>query len=125
MSLTKLTKPLAPYHVWVESELSANCIIGVEESLGRPSNQVTITTTGSEATIRFNVSNKIFRGQSVANPWIQDADFWTQPSEITEVEIATDDIIIKADSTETWGDEFPVRDIKVITKSTGLRIIVT
>lgn len=125
MALTKLTKQLASYHTWTETDISDGDIIGVQESLGRPANQVTIKSTGGDTTVRFNVSNQIFRGQSNANPWLSDADFWTQPYEVTEVEIATDDIIVLSGTVQTWYDEFPVRDIKIVSKAPGLTIIVT
>lgn len=124
--ITRKTKPRADYHQWSASELSNGDILGILESLGRAACSVTIESIGSASTIRFNVIKKIRKTQRFDNGWMQDAEFWTKPGVIDEIELEKDDIVVEADSTQTWTDrEICVSDIKIVTKGTGLKITVT
>lgn len=125
MSVTKVTKMKADYHTWDTSEVSNGDILGIEDSLGRPANQLTIESIGGQSTIRLNVCQKIFGNQSSYNSWIPDAAFFTHPVMVDEVEIEKDDIIIESGATWLWENEYPIRDIKIVTKATNIKILVS
>jgi len=126
MSLTKNTKDKAQYQQWVPAELTNDDILGITESLGHPASHVTIESIGGSSIIRFNVGRKIFKSQEAAgNNWIPDAAFHRSPIEADEIEdISVPNIIIESGNSQTW-TEFPVDDIKIISKSTGLKITVS
>lgn len=127
--LTKLIKPKAEYQQWIASELTNGDIIDIFTSLGnREAHSVTIESLSGASTIRFNVGKKIYKeygpmsqswaglGQGLPRP---------RPLLIDEVEETKPDIIIEMDSTQIWtSDEIRVSDIKIVTKSTGLKITV-
>lgn len=123
--LTKNTKPRADYHTWAASEITDGDIIGVYESLGRGAKTVVIESIGGATTIRLNVSKKIYKSHESLNPWLNGAWFPPSPILIDEIEdTSKDDIIISSD--DTWSSlDYPITDIKIITKSSGLKITIT
>lgn len=126
MTLTKLTKPRNDYQEWVETELSNGDIIDCRTSLGHPARHITITTTGTACTIRFNVGHRVYKNQeAVGNKFIPDAAFWDSPVEVTELETTPANVVLPANSTTHWDEEFAVEDIKIVTKSTTLNIKVS
>jgi hypothetical protein len=124
MTITKITKAKASYHTWTAAELNNGDIIGVEESLGRAANQLTIESLGGQTVLRFNVCEKIYGTQQGYNDWLQNAGFYTRPYLIDEVEKTKDDIIIETGATSFWDNEMLIRDIKIISKAPGLKILV-
>jgi hypothetical protein len=124
--ISKNVKPRAEYHQWGPSDMSNGDILGVYESLGHIASTVTIESVGGASTIRFNVTEKVYSGQDIQNPWIPDAGFWTRPVLVDEVEVEKDDVVIESGSTHIWkASEIDVHDIKIISKSSGLKITVT
>lgn len=123
-TLTKLTKsPPADYHTWDQTEFANGDIIDIQASLGKPCRHLTIACEGDSAVIKLNVVRKIYKNQeSVGNRFMQDAAFWPSPAFVGEVEVATDSITLAADTTYLWDEEFPILDIKIITKSPLMRI---
>jgi hypothetical protein len=128
--LTKKSKRVADYHTWGASELTNGDILDVYWSLGgRAADSVTIESLDGPSTIRFNVVQKIYKEHgALHNPVFKDVGVLRKaPVLVGEIELAKDDIIIEQDSTHTWlrGPEIPISDIKIVTKSTGLKITVT
>lgn len=128
--LTKISKPRADYQQWLASEITNGDIIDVATSLGgRSAHTVTIESAGGETTLRFNVAKKIYKEHGPDhNPHLG----WgagtsrTSPLMVAEVELNTPDIVITAGVSQIWSAaEIPISDIKVITKSSGLKITVT
>jgi len=125
VAITKLLKPKHDYITWDAAELTNGDIIGVTESLGRPAKTTTVLSTSGDATIRLNVTKKIFKNQNVAgNSFIADAAFHQSPQQSGEVEDGTvSDFIVLANTAWEWSD-LSVTDIKIVAKSAGLKIIV-
>jgi len=127
--ITKKTKPKADYHQWQASELNNGDILGIIESLGRAACEITIESLGGSSTIRFNVSKKIYKDHNdLYNPRIGLGQGALHPSPVLqdEIEQEKDNIVIEANAVETWTDtEICVHDIKIVSKSTGLKITVT
>ena len=127
--LTKNTKPVNEYQVWIASDITNGDILGIYESLGnRLARTVTIESLGGGTTIRFNVSEKIYSTQAGNNDWVPYAGFYKRPYLINEIEHTwKPEIEIAANDIQTWSldDEMEIRDIKIITKAPSLRITVT
>lgn len=123
--ITRNTKTKAKYQQWVAADIANGDILGVFESLGRPACSVTIESLGGATTLRFNVIDQVRANHGIANPWVDNAEFWEKPGIVDEREIEQPNIIVEADSTQTWlASEICVTDIKVVSKSTGLKITV-
>jgi hypothetical protein len=129
MGLTKLIKPVAEYQQWQASDLSNGDIIDVYKSLGnRPAHSITIESLSGASTIRFNVGKKIYRQWGPNDPYVGSGMGANRPCPImvAEIEEAKPDVIIEEASTQTWiAQELTVYDIKIISKSSGLKITVT
>jgi hypothetical protein len=127
--LTKNIKRVSQYHQWSASEMSNGDILGVWESLGnREAHTVTVESLGGASTIRLNVSKKIYKEWGEADQWAGMGQGLPRPIPrlVTEIEEMKDDIVIEDASTQTWtADEIRVKDIKIVSKSTGLKITVT
>jgi len=123
--MAMLTKNKQDYHTWFTSEIANGDIIDCLGSLGRPADQVTIESIGGETTIRFNVIQKTYKRQTVDNSWIPYAGFWTKPEDPVSVEIIKDDIIIENGSTWLWESEYPIQDIKIVTKASNVKVIIS
>lgn len=124
--LTKNTKTKAEYQQWVAGDITNGDILGVFESLGRPARSVIIESISGASTVRFNVSRQVHANQAASNPWVADAEFWTKPGIVNEFEETMPNIIIESGATQTWvASDIAITDIKVIAKSSGLKITVT
>jgi hypothetical protein len=136
MSVTKRTKPVADYQVWTASGagnptgVSNGDVLDVYSSLGnRESNSVTIESIGGEAVLRFNVVKKIYKQHGFDhNSWINTGQglHRSSPYLVAEIEETKPDITITANSVQVWNsDEIRVRDIRLVTVPSGLRLTVT
>lgn len=128
--LTKKSKPAADYHTWTAAELTNGDILDIYSSLGgRAADSITIESLSGASTIRFNVVQKVHKEHGMAhNPVFGDVSVLRKaPVLVGEIELEKDDIVIEQDSTHTWlrSQEIPVTDIKIVAKSTGLKITVT
>lgn len=126
--LTKNTKPVANYHQWAASELTNGDILGVYESLGgRAAHSVTIESIGGASTLRFNVSKQIYREWRTSDQWAGMGQLpRNAPTLIEEIEEVTDNVVVASGNTQIWlPTELSIRDIKIISKSSGLKITIT
>lgn len=127
--ITRKLKPVADYHQWSAAEMSDGDILGVSESLGnREARSVTIESIGGPSTLRLNVVKKIYReyGPNDQHVGLGQGAFRPSPILVREIEEVKDDIIIEENSTQTWlASEIGIKDIKVISKSPGLKITTT
>lgn len=126
--LTRNTKMMAPYQQWVAADITNGDILDVLGSIGKAANSVTIESIGGQTTLRFNVCHKIYKEYDHSTPWggLGKGLARPRPLLIDEVEIVQPNIIIEAN--ETWtieASEINIVDIKIITKSAGLKITVT
>jgi hypothetical protein len=130
MPLTKNVKIKAQYQQWNAGvDMSQGDILDVFSSLGnRPANSVTIQSTGGSSTLRFNVSEEIHKEPcSTYESWVGLGQGGNRPLPlmVAEVEIARPDLTIDANSIMSWGQsEISIKDIKIVTMASGLRIIV-
>jgi len=126
LALTKnIMRAAGPTRQWQTADFTAGEILGIRESLGKSARRITIEAIGGDAVIQFNVSQLIYKNQEgVGNKFIPDAAFFRSPALVGEVEIATVDILIESGSVQTWDNEFPINDIKIITKPSIMRVTV-
>ena len=126
MALTKnIRRGPGKIRQWQSADFTAGEILGIRESLGKSAVRLTVEAIGGDAVIRFNVSKMIYKDQQkVGNTFMPDAGFWQSPVEAGEVELTTEDILIEAGSVQTWDNEFPIDDIKIITKPSIMRVTV-
>jgi hypothetical protein len=125
-TLTKNIKtPKQRYQVWNTSDFSVGEILGIKESLGRSAKSVVFESIGGESIVRFNVSHKIYKNHKSVDQRSMGANaaFFPSPQFAGEVEENRPDFTIETGDVQIW-DKFPIDDIKIITKSTGLRITV-
>lgn len=129
MSLTKQVKARAEYQQWSAAELVNGYILDVFTSLGnRPAHSVTIESIGGSSTIRFNVAKKIYREWGPNDPYVGGGFGAHRPCPImvAEVEETKPDIIVETGSTQVWTiQELVIYDIKIVSKSSGLKITIT
>lgn len=130
MAITKNLKPIAEYQQWVASDITNGDILGVFESLGgRVADTLTIESIGGASTLCFNVCKKIYRNHSETfENWVGLGNGLGRSSSSLagEIEEVKPNIIVESGATQTWtGDEIRIADIKIITKSSGLKITVT
>ena len=132
MSLYKKIKPVSDYQVWVYSGYASDGfldgdILAVSESLGhRAARSVTIENrAGGTAVVRFNVVQKLYKPNQFFNPIFKELTS-VAPIEVGEVELVKPDIeLADGVSMNFPHTEIAVSDIKVVTVTSGLRIIVT
>lgn len=122
MSLTKVTKTPAQYHVFRASDLTVGCIIGVEDSLGKPSGSLIIESVGGTTIIQLNVCQTVWASQADINPGFQGAQMHRSPVSITELEVARDSIEIVSGA--VFKTDMAVYDIKVVAFAPDIRITV-
>jgi len=127
MILTKLTKLPAQYQQWLAADLTDGDIIDVWTSLGlRAAHSVTIESIGGDTTLRFNVVEKVYRQKE---SWIgagQGNGVSRSPLLLGEDEKVTPNIVITSGTSQQWlSKELTITDIKIITKSSGLKITCT
>ena len=130
MALTKNVKIKAQYQQWNAGvDMSQGDILDLFTSLGnRPANSVTIQSIGGASTIRFNVAEEIHKEPcSTYEGWVGLGQGGPRPLPllVAEVEIARPDLTIDANTVMSWSrSEISVKDIKVVTMASGLRIVV-
>jgi hypothetical protein len=124
--MSTLTKGIADYHTWFTSEIANGDVIDCEASLGRPADQVTIESIGGATTIRFNVIQKVYHRQDKYNDWMPYAAFYTAPTTPdATVKLPKDDIIIENGATWLWSNEYPIKDIEIVTKALNVKVIIS
>jgi len=130
-SLVKVVKPTQDYQQWVASELSNGDIIDVYTSLGgRTAHTVTIESINGQTVLAFNVAKTINKEYNANNQsWVGNGRGFPSKTSVNnpiEIQETKPNIIIEAETIQLWlGAEVQVRDIKIITKSAGLKITVT
>lgn len=128
--LSKNIKPVAEYQQWSAADMSNGDILGVFESLGnREAHSVTIESLGGASTVQFNTTTKIHKPiGKFHNSWIGLGQGSNRSSGVLldEIQEEKPDVVIEENSTHTWlAMEICVKDILIVTKSTGLKITVT
>jgi hypothetical protein len=119
-------RPIRQYQQWQTADITEGDILGVLESLGKKARNVTISVSGGDATIRFNTVKRIFKNQeTVGNTFMPDAAFWDSGVVASEVEEATPDVLVTDGTTQVWSNEFPISDIKVVSKPPTITITVS
>lgn len=121
---------MADYQQWQAGDITNGDILDVFGSLGnRPADSVTIESIGGQTTLRFNVAKDVYKEHDhLHNSWVGHGFGSTRssPRIMDEIEETKPNIVIEADQIQTWDiKEIVVRDIKIITKSSGLKITVT
>lgn len=129
MALTKNTKPRAQYQQWVTGDISDGDILDLFGSLGRGAHQVVIESIGGATTIRLNVAKKVYKEHgALHNEWLAQGQgsVKSSPLAVDEVELLNPDIVLTSDSITTFTNaEQVLNDIKIVQKSSGLKITVT
>lgn len=127
--LTKIYKLPNEYQVWLDTELNNGDIIDVYKSLGnRVPARITIESPNGDALIRFNVATRIYKefGPNYQGG-VGYIDGFVRPQArlIDEIEETPPHITIYTGTTQFWTrEEIQVRDIKILEKTAGMRIIV-
>jgi len=129
MSVTKTSFPLAEIHQLVGGEawpsgINEGDIVDVTASLGHPGEAILIDSQYGEATLRFNVTQKVFGRQSVdwtAPHDIPYADFYTRPVPSGEIEVERTDIVVPSGATMAI-DDMQFSDFKAVVLTPGVRI---
>jgi hypothetical protein len=124
MAVTKITKSYkAEPQQFLASEFSDGDILDIEGSLGHRARVVTIESTGGASVVRFNVISRVMATQeALGNNHIIGSAFFPSPS-ITEVEEIKPNYTLESGDVQTFS-AFSVSDIKIITKSSDMKITV-
>ena len=139
MAVSKNILSRNEYLVWDNSNMVTGDILGVYESLGnREANSVTITASGSDVSIKFNVAEKVYQThESVSgvnnifgNAGLLGADaaFFTSPVPVDELDNSATTpalTIFNGETHQYTKAEMGIRDIKIETLAPSTRIIVT
>lgn len=109
---------------WLESEIATGDILDVFNALNHPAQTVVVETGSGEVIVSFNVVQTVRKthyglgnGGNFANPY--------SPVGSVETEEARPEILLSANSVYVWDHEFSVFDIKIVQKSTGMKVLVS
>lgn len=120
--LTKKTRPPADYHTWEAADLADGDIIDFVTSLGgRYPRSVAIESLDGQSIVRFNVVSKAYQTYNRNKPYGPQGS--RIPSTGTEQEIVKDNITIETGDRRIWTlEQIAIADLKIVTKSPGLKI---
>ncbi len=108
---------------FTQGDAAPGDIIKVEDSLGRPGKSLRIEAVTGSAQFRFNVVNTVYVNRSESGLMYSDG----QPnpgSGLVYLDRSKGSIWVEAGTTWT-SNEFPIRDIEVVTRSGTFDIFVT